>query len=163
METNNNKRYWQIFVGALIVAIIVLVSAFRSFNQEIDSLAAVGARGDANASTAAAADAELAVRDQFPGSIVFVSSVKTPTGGWVVITDDANAVIGSGYFEATQITGTIDLLTPTFEGQNYFAGLYHDNGDRVFTLVADEKWLNSAGQPIIAFFRATRDLPEDKG
>ncbi|MEK7208724.1 MAG: hypothetical protein AAB677_00500 [Patescibacteria group bacterium] len=168
METNNRKRYWQIFIGVLIVAIIVLVSAFRSFNQDIDSLAAVGALDGNDAPVGPTAAVELIVHDQLPGSVVFVSSVNLPSGGAVAIAENASgragASIGFANFGAGEQTGSIELSTPTIEGRNYFAILYHDNSNRSpISEPLYEQWLASNGQPIIVPFRATRDLPEDKG
>ena len=163
METNNDKRYWQILTGVLILVIMIMIFSFRSFNRELAGLAAAGAAQSNNTLNLTVTSARLVVRDQLPGRVVFVSSVDVPTGSWVVITDNADAIIGAGYFDALQNTGTIDLSTSTLENQNYFASLYRDNGDRRFILTTDEKWLDGTDQPITVQFRATRDLPEGKG
>lgn len=95
----------------------------------------------------------LVVTDQFPGNIVFVTTVQLARPGFVTITKDLNgkpgAIIGTQSFEKGINTGKVTLKEPTLSGSTYHALLYYT--DAKDTVILDKT------------FKARTDLPEDKG
>lgn len=95
----------------------------------------------------------LVVTDQFPGNIVFITTVQLARPGFVNITKDvagkAGVVIGTQSFEKGINTGKITLKEPTLSGSTYHAVLY-------YTEAKDTVLLDKT-------FKARTDLPEDKG
>jgi len=85
----------------------------------------------------------ITVFDQTPGRVVEVASVSFTAPGFVVIQSDGGGVPGTVLgvspmlFAETSELVEIPLTTELQTGSMYFASLYHDDGDGVFTLGAD--------------------------
>ena len=162
MKNQNNKS---IVIGVIGLALLVLLAAWwlARGNPAGNNLAGVGDLGNTASSTQLAS---VKVGDQFPGSVVFISDVQLPNGGWVVIKKDNSGqpgnIVGAGYFGQTVKVGEV-AVSNTIEGEQYFAVLYDDNGDSRFTLGGDRPILGSDSQPIMTNFTITRNLPEVKG
>jgi hypothetical protein len=95
----------------------------------------------------------LVVTDQFPGNIVFITTVQLAQPGFINITKDVagqpGVVIGTQSFEKGINTGKVTLTEPTLSGSTYHAVLYYT--DAKDTVLIDKT------------FKARTDLPEDKG
>lgn len=164
---NLGKR---IIVIVLILAAVVVLASLWWKQSSVDNssnLSAVGEAINNGPSTALVEKVSLLVNDQFPGTLIFVSSVELPKGGWVVIHRDEEgrpgAVIGAGYFAPDVSTGEVNLSTETKEGENYLAVLYRDNGDTNFDSRIDQVYRDDNTQIVAVSFKITRDLPENKG
>jgi hypothetical protein len=162
MENQSNKK---IVIGVVALALLVLLVAWwlSRVSPADNNLAALGNLDGTASSTELAS---IKVGDQFPGSIIFVSDVRLPNGGWVIIKKDSSGrpgnIVGAGYFDKTVNVGEVAVPNTT-EGEKYFALLYDDNGDERFTLSGDKPILNVQGEPIMTSFTITRILPEVKG
>lgn len=110
---------------------------------------------------------DLVVNDQYPGSVVHVTSANFKRGGWVVIEKSDNgapgAIIGEAYFGAGLTPGDVQLSEPTVEGGHYFAAARDDDGDKKFDPAKDVPILQGNGSPLVVDFMATTNLPESKG
>ena len=165
-NSNNNKRA---VVWVIVFIVIALLAAWWLLRQgSSNNTAAVGDLGVASSTSAVdSTGAEITVNDQFPGSIIFINSVTLPHSGWVVIRKNEKGnpgtIVGAGYFDAITHIGEVDLAQATVDGDQYFAILYRDNGDKHFSLGGDQPLLTSTGQSIQTTFSVTRNLPERKG
>lgn len=155
MNESKNWLVWLVVVIALALGASVWL--LNSRGTESDNTAAVG-----NISKNKVADA-LVVNDQFPGAIVYLTSVTLNDGGWAVVQKEDGTIMGTQYFGAGTDVGIVNLSELTEEGKNYTASLYGDNGDKVFDLKTDLPLRNAAGQNITTRFLATQNLPEVKG
>ncbi|MEK7650271.1 MAG: hypothetical protein AAB364_00110 [Patescibacteria group bacterium] len=169
MTTQLSKR---IILVVVVLAILVVGGVWlwkQESDRDLNQLGAVGQLGNNNAALVAPTTEKVAltVEDQFPGTVVFVSSVELPKGGWVVIhRDNAGApgeIAGAGYFGADVLTGEVNLSKMSAEGEKYYAVLYHDNGDFNFDLKTDLVYRDANNQPVLATFTVTRTLLEHKG
>lgn len=162
MENQNNKNIVMVVIG-LILLVLLVAWWLSQGNPTSNNLAAVGSLDDTASSTLLAS---IKVGDQFPGSIVFISEVQLPNGGWVIIKKEASGrpgrIVGAGYFGKDIRVGEV-AVPITVEGEQYFAVLYGDNGDERFTLGGDKPLLDAGGEPIMTSFTITRNLPEVKG
>ena len=84
----------------------------------------------------------VVVTDQYPGNVVYVSSVRLSPPGFVVIQKNnggtPGAVIGTQYFAAGINPGKITLTSPTVDGGLYYASLYSDTvGNQQFDITKD--------------------------
>ena len=85
----------------------------------------------------------LTVFDQTPGQVVTIESVSLTTPGFVVIqVDEAGvpgAVLGVSPMLFAETSNLVDvpLSAPLTLGTMYFATVYHDDGDGVFSLEKD--------------------------
>ncbi len=160
----NSKNFVVTVVVLVVIALGISFWVFKGAPENNGNTAAVGGipTNQANRNNS------LMVNDQFPGAIVYVSSVTTSAGGWVIITDEEGATpgktIGTQYFSAgTDTTGVVNLLELTEEGKYYYALLLSDNGDKVFDPAVDVALRDNSGREIAIRFLSTQSLPEIKG
>ena len=153
---------WQWVIGAiiLIAIIIFIVVTWRSKKETT-----VTPEGVVN--SAQILSERIVVTDQFPGNIVYVSSVELGEPGFVAIYDDSNGapgkLLGSTYFEKGITPGNIMLTSPTIDGKTYYAVLYRDNGDKTFNPTTDLIAKDAQGTNIIKSFKANANVDESKG
>jgi hypothetical protein len=108
----------------------------------------------------------VTVTDQFPGNIVYITTVELAKDGFVVVYDGNPAqggkVIGSSYVKAGVRPGQVNLSTKTLDGKTYYVALYVDsNANGVFD-ATDAPALGASGSPVVQMFRATLAVG-DKG
>ena len=163
--TNLSKKIIDI---VLMEAVLVVIASLWWKQRTVDSrdnLGAVSQVGDSQ--PAVAEKVSLTVEDQFPGTIVFVSAVELPKGGWVVVSREESGqpgrVVGAGYFAPGVTTGEVNLAIATGDGESYVAELYRDNGDTSFNIKTDQAYLDLGGQSVRTSFTVTRNLIENKG
>lgn len=99
------------------------------------------------------------ITDQFPGNIVYITTVELAQDGFVVVYDGDPAqggkVIGTTYLKAGVRPGQVNLTTRTVDGRSYYVALYVDsNGNGVFD-ATDAPALGSTGAPVVQTFKAT--------
>ena len=155
---------WVITAVVVIVLIIVGIFVFGG-KKSATTTEEPATSGDAS-STPAAAN-RVVVSDQFPGNIVYLSSVQLANAGWVVIHKDnagtPGAIIGSAWFEKGINPGKITLTESTKEGATYYAMIHSDNGDKKFDAAKDLPLKDANGNVIMKMFKATATATEVKG
>jgi hypothetical protein len=166
MEPNQGIRTWQ-WVVTVIVVIILIVLGYYLFKGN-----GANTTVDTNAtSTDQISDVNeinrIVVADQYPGNVVYLSSVQTANGAWVEIHKDNNgkpgAIIGSTYVEKGIAPVRITLTEKTADGQLYYAMLHTDDGDKKFDAAKDLPMKDSRGNIIMKTFRASTNVTEVKG
>ncbi len=110
---------------------------------------------------------KLVIEDQFPGNVVYLSSLSLKKSGFAVVYTNTEGklgkVIGSGYFPGGTNPGNIAITQNTIEGGKYFVVLFDDtNGDKIFTPGTDLVLKDVNGINVIGSFRATTKLPVSK-
>lgn len=159
----------QIIIWVVVIALVAIGAAWWLARERADlGPAAVGGlNGPGGGGEAGTPRANVVVDDQFPGSIVYVTSADVGQGTWVSIYTDAagqpGRLIGAGFFDTTTRVGQVTLNESTIENQNYHAVLFVDNGDVRFSPTQDTPLRTAAGEPVVIDFLVTRDLPGDKG
>lgn len=163
MEPTTNKTYTIVIAIVVIILIILGIYSFtkRSGNETFDGKNTLDAR------TTPTENYSLTVDDQFPGTVVYVSTASLKKAGFVVIHKNvggkAGAVIGSKAFTAGTNPGQVDLTEATIEDQSYFAMIHEDNGDGVFDAATDMAVKDAMGREIMVRFNATTKIVEQKG
>lgn len=166
-----NQLSKRIILVVVVLAILVVGGVWlwkQESERDLNQLGAVGQLGNNNAPVSAGTEpVALTVEDQFPGTVVFVSNVTLPKGGWVVIHRESGGapgeIVGAGYFGADVLTGEVNLSKTSQEGEKYYAVLYRDNGDLNFDPKTDLLYRDGNNQPVLASFTVTRTLLEHKG
>jgi len=109
----------------------------------------------------------ITVFDQTPGRVVQVASVTLTAPGFVVIQADGGGVPGAILgvspilFAETTDSVEISLGVGMTEGVWYFATVYHDDGDAVFTPETDLAVLDAyTGTPLMFMFGAMTVFPQ---
>lgn len=150
-------KTWQWVVTVIVIIILILLGYYTFKGSDTTVTDDVTKSPTATISTDAN---RVIVSDQFPGNIVYVSSVQLENPGFVVIKKDKAGVpgeiIGSQYFDKGINPGKITLKTGTVEGGTYYAIIYSDtDGDKVFNEAKDMPVKDKTGNIIMKLFRAT--------
>lgn len=160
MEPSSGIKTWQwvVTVIVIIVLIIIGVLVFGNKGTDVSDLTETP-----DIETPASTEANrIVMGDQFPGNVVFLSSVTLANGGWVVIHKDnagtPGEVIGAQYFDKGINTGKITLTKPTVEGGLYYAMLHSDDGDKKFDEAKDVPLKDSKGSVIMKIFKAAASV-----
>lgn len=159
MEQSSGIKTWQWVVTIVIIIALIIVGILVFGNgKEVTEEPSTTDSSITDSSTASDSN-RIVMSDQFPGNVVFLSSVTLANGGWVEIHKDNNGVpgeiIGSQYFEKGINTGKITLTKPTVEGGLYYAMLHSDDGDKKFDAAKDLPLKNTKGDIIMKMFRAS--------
>jgi hypothetical protein len=164
-EEQGGVKTWQWVVTVLVIIVLILLGYYMFKG---DGTSTTDDMTNTPSSTISTDANRVVITDQFPGNIVYVSSVQLENPGFVVIKKD-NAgtpgdVIGSQYFDKGINPGKVTLKTPTVEGGTYYAVIYSDtDGNKVFDAAKDMPLKDAAGNIIMKIFRATSSSTEMKG
>jgi hypothetical protein len=150
-------KAWQ-WVVTIIVIIALIVVGIMVFGGKSDTTIDDSAITDTTGGSATEVN-RIVMSDQYPGNVVYLSSVQLSNGGWVAIHKDEagkpGAIIGSMYFEKGINPGKITLTSSTVEGGIYYAMLHSDDGDKIFNSAKDLPLKDSKGNIIMKLFRAS--------
>lgn len=160
MEPSTGVKMWQWVVTVIVIIALIIVGIMVFGNKKTDDTL-VGDDTTVTDTTDTSTEVNrIVMSDQFPGNVVYVSSVTLANGGWVEIHKDnagtPGAIIGSLYLEkGINPGGKITLTSPTVEGGIYYAMLHSDDGDKKFDAVKDLPLKDSKDNVIMKLFRAT--------
>ena len=165
MDQNQGIRTWQ-WVVTVIVIIILIVLGYYLFKGN------GGANSATNSPTPTPTDVvvdtneinRIVLSDQYPGNVVYVSSVQSANGAWVEIHKDNNgqpgAYIGSAWVDKGIAPVKVTLTEKMVNGGLYYAMLHSDNGDKKFDAAKDLPLKDSRGNIIMKAFRASTTVTD---
>lgn len=158
MQPESGVKTWQWVVTVIVIValIIIGISVFGGKSTQAPT------DGEDTTDSTSTEVNRVVMSDQYPGNVVYLSSVQLAKAGWVVIHKD-NAgqpgdVIGSTYLAAGINPGKVTLTTSTVEGGVYYAMLHNDDGDKVFDAKKDLPLKDSRGNVIMKLFRAAASV-----
>ena len=164
-EYNSGIKPWQWIVSVLVVLALLGLGVYMMRAGEDTEQVSDDTSEEINTPTTYTD--RIVISDQFPGNIVYISTVELKKDGFVVIHKGVGgkpgAVIGSEYFTAGNQPGSINLTEKTVDGATYYAMLHMDDGDKIFDPTKDLEVKDDLGNAVMKTFKATTDLPEDKG
>ena len=159
---------WQ-WIVTVIVIIVLIVLGFYVFGGKSGAPAPYEGTPVTETSTATNNTSNgIVVSDQFPGNIVYISSVQLAKPGFVVIQTSSNGTpgktIGSQSFKAGINPGQVNLTQSMLDGASYYAVLYSDtNANGTFDATTDAPVKDAAGNVIMKIFHATSNVQQIKG
>lgn len=150
---------WLIFHNRAPSAETPTTYTIATSSEDVTMPASDSTTATAQYATSTVSDANtLLVKDQRAGSVVFLSRIELAQAGWVVIREydagEPGSIYGAARFDAGAQQGSVELLAPTQAGYTYQAGVYYDDGDRMFDFMKDTLVLNSTGMPFGMTFEA---------
>ncbi|MEK7641552.1 MAG: hypothetical protein AAB365_00995 [Patescibacteria group bacterium] len=152
-------KAWQWVITAIVIIALIVIGIMVFGNKGTDTTNPDGNTPVDTSGGAATEVNRIVMSDQYPGNVVYLSSVQLANGGWVAVHADKNGqpgdVIGSMYFEKGINPGKITLTKSTVEGGIYYAMLHADDGDKVFDATKDLPIKDSRGNVIMKLFRAS--------
>jgi len=159
MENTNGIKTWQWVVTAIVIVALIVVGivVMSRDKTEVNDMDVVDITDNTNAPVSRTAN--IIVSDQYPGNVVYISSVTMEKAGWVVIHKNANgvpgAVIGSVYVTAGVGPAKVNLTESIVDGAMYYAMLHEDDGDKVFDANKDDPIKDARGNAIMKTFKAS--------
>lgn len=169
MQPNENSgiKTWQWVVTVVVIVVLILLGYFMYKGGNSTATDDLVNNDDTTVITPTDVN-RVVVTDQFPGNIVYVSSVQFANPGFVVIKKDANGlpgdVIGSQYFDKGINPGKVTLKSATLDGSSYYATMYADtDGNKVFDIKKDMPLKDASGKDIVKPFKASTTFTEVKG
>ena len=167
MEPSTGVKGWQWAVTVIVIIILIVLGYYMFKNGKGTDTNNNEPTIDETTGTPSANVNRVVVSDQFPGNIVYISSVQLAAPGFVAIHKD-NAgtpgdVIGYQYFDKGINPGKITLTSPTVEGGVYYAVLHNDDGDKIFNAAKDLPIKDASGNIIMKLFRGSSTVSEVKG
>jgi len=164
---NSGIKPWQWVVSIAVVLILLGLGIYMMTVKSDTTAAPMDEHTGMDENSDMHALDRIIITDQFPGNIVYISTVELSHDGFVTIHKGVGGrpadMIGSQFFPAGNQPGSIDLSENTVDGATYYAVLRMDDGDGVLDIAKDLPALDENGAEIIKAFNATTDLPEDKG
>ncbi len=156
-QTNGNGiKTWQ-WVVTVIVIIVLIVIGIMVFSSKGPGVPDVVTE---QPSTQTAGDINrIIMSDQYPGNVVYVSSVQVARDSWIVIHKDAGgnpgAIIGEVFVKTGISPAKITLSESMIDGGFYYAILHSDDGDMKFDPNLDKPLVDAKGNIIMKPFRAS--------
>lgn len=162
MEPQSGIKTWQWVVTVIVIIALIIIGIMVFGNKKSDTSDMTSDTTPTDTTEVVGEVNRIVMSDQFPGNVVYISSVTLANGGWVEIHKDnagtPGEIIGSAYFNKGINPGKITLTKPTVEGGIYYAMLHSDDGDKVFNGEKDLPLKDSKGNIIMKLFRAAASV-----
>lgn len=159
MNPNQNGiKPWQWVVTVVVIIVLIIIGIMVFGNKKTEAPGVM--TDDTTAVTDSAGNINrVSLLDQYPGNVVYLTSVQLSAPGFVVIHSDKNGqpgdIIGSTYFDKGINPGKITLTKSMLDGGTYYAMLHSDNGDKKFDATKDLPLKNAVGSIIMQIFHAS--------
>ncbi|MFA6601849.1 MAG: hypothetical protein WCT02_03250 [Candidatus Paceibacterota bacterium] len=158
MESQSGIRTWQ-WVVTVIVILVLIIIGVMVFGGKGAKAPETGTETPSVTETNQTSVNRIVMSDQYPGNVVYLSSVQVSSPSWVVIqADDAGSpgkILGSARFATGINPGKITLSSPMIDGATYYAVIYSDNGDAAFDASADQPLKDANGNIIMKVFKSS--------
>ena len=156
-EPTSGIKTWQ-WVVTVIVIIVLIVIGVMVFGNKGSQAPATTETTPAPTSQTGAVN-RIIMADQYPGNVVYLSSVQLQNGGWVVIKSDNAGQPGDTIGETYSASGInpvkITLTKPMVDGGTYYAILYTGNNTATFSSTAEQSLTDPTGAVIMHVFHAS--------
>lgn len=163
MEQQSGIQTWQ-WVVTVIVIIVLIVVGVMVFGGK-DTAPVTTDEDTSPAVTDTTAVNRIVMSDQYPGNVVYLSSVQVSAPSWVVIHADnvgvPGKVLGQAKFEPGINPGKITLTQPMVDGATYYAVIYNDIAESAFDVTKNTPLKDSKGQVIMKVFKASASVGAD--
>ena len=150
-------KTWQ-WVVTVIVIIVLIVIGVMVFGNKGSQAPATTENTPVTTDQTGAVN-RIVMADQYPGNVVYLSSVQLQNGGWVVIKSDNAGQPGDTIGEAYSAAGInpvkVTLTSPMVDGGTYYAILYTGNSSAAFSATAEQALTDSTGAVIMHVFHAS--------
>jgi hypothetical protein len=151
-------KTWQ-WVVTVIVIIALIVIGILVFGGSKSGTTDVSDQNPVTDQTGTLALNRIVMSDQYPGNVVYLSSVQVENPSWVVIQADNSGqpgeILGSLHFAKGINPGKVTLTKPTVDGGTYYAVIYTDDGKPTFSAVTDLPLKDANGNVIMRIFHAS--------
>lgn len=164
MEPSNGIKTWQWVVTIIVIIALIIIGVMvfgnkNTVDTNVEEENPISLNEDKDAIN------RIVMSDQYPGNVVYLSSVQVSNPSWVVIQADnagvPGKVIGSTRFESGINPGKITLTQPMVDGGTYYAVIYNDIAGSAFDVAKNTPVKDSKGQVIMKIFKASASVGAD--
>ena len=152
-------KTWQWVVTVIVIIVLIVVGIMVFSGKSSAPAVETPATTDTTGTNNAPAMSSIVMSDQYPGNVVYLSSVQLAAPGWVVIHKDnagqPGAIIGETYVGAGINPAKVTLTAPMIDGGTYYAMLHSDDGDKKFNATTDVPLTDAKGNIIMHVFHAS--------
>ena len=146
---------WQWVVTVVVIIALIIIGIFVFGNKKVEAPVA----GEETTTPTTQTANSIVMSNQFPGNVVYISSVQPANAGWVAIHKDNAGQPGTVIGYASVAAGTspvkVTLSQPTIDGGVYYAVMYSDDGDGRFDVTKDQPLKDASGNVIMRLFHAS--------
>ncbi len=148
-------KTWQWVVTVMVVIALIIIGIFVFGNKKVEA----PVTGEETTLPTTQTANNIIMSNQFPGNVVYISSIQATNAGWVAIQKDNTGTPGEVIGYANVVAGTnplkVTLSQPTIDGGVYYAVMYSDDGDGKFDVTKDSPLKDANGNVIMRLFRAS--------
>lgn len=168
-QVSSGIKPWQWILTIIIIVILGVLVYFVMRGDDTTTNPPAATTDTVTDTTAQNRTNSVSVNDQFPGNVVFLTSVSIAKPGFAVVSEVAagnkmGAPLGTLYFpQAGVYPGKVLLSKPTVDGKSYMITLYEDDGDKIWSGTKDMQLKDALGNPLMKIFKATSQITEVKG
>ena len=159
MQPDSGIKTWQWVVTAIVVIVLIVIGIMIFGNKGAQAPYSAPASTGSNTSANASSVNNIVMADQYPGNVVYLSSVQLANPGWVVIQSDSSGnpgtIIGTAYATAGINPVKVTLTQPMVDGGTYYATLYSASSATAFDPNVDKPLTDSNGSAITHVFHAS--------
>jgi len=163
MQQESGLKTWQWVVTAIVVVALIIIGVIV-FTKDGNS----DKKLDEDPTTTSATTTSVGtiiVGDQYPGNVVYISSLDLSSPAWVVIHRDDNGkpgkVIGEKWVTAGIQPVRITTSEPIIDGQAYYVMIHTENGDLKFDEATDLPLKDQKGNVLMKIFRGSSSVSND--
>lgn len=156
----NGIKTWQWVTTVIVIIVLIIIGIWVFGGKSSPAPVDNGMAANNSAATTPGAINRIVMSDQYPGNVVYISSVQLANPGWVVIQADNSgqpgAIIGETYLDSGINPAKVTLSEPMVDGGTYYAVLYDDtNGTQTFDANADKPLTDTNGNVIMKVFHGS--------
>ena len=160
MNQNSGIKPWQWIVTVIVIIVLIIIGIMVFSKKSTDQTADTTTPTPQDQASVSAN--RVIMSDQYPGNVVYISSVQLEKAGWVVIHKDNSgqpgAIIGSAWAEPGPSPVKITLKEAMIDGKVYYAMLHSDDGDKKFDATKDLPLQDTRGSIIMKIFHASSSV-----
>lgn len=158
-ESSSGLRTWQWVVTAIVVIVLIVIGIMVFGGKKSSTTETPSTTGTSTTAMNQPGVNSIVMSDQYPGNVVYISSVTASDGAWVEIHKDdkgqPGAIIGSAWAPAGTNPVKITTSQPIVDGGTYYAMLHSDNGDKKFDPTTDLPLKDSNGNIVMRIFHGS--------
>jgi len=155
-------KAWQWVVTVIVIIVLIVIGVMVFGNKGSQTAGTENPTATTTDNTGTTPINRVTMTDQYPGNVVYLSSVQADKPAWVVVQTDSNGtpgkVIGSVHVDAGINPGKVTLTQPMVDGATYYASMYSDDGSGKFDINADKVLMDANGSAITHVFKASTSV-----
>jgi hypothetical protein len=160
MQPQSGIKTWQWVVTVIVIIVLIIIGVMVFGGKGGGTPSTTDNTSSSTDNTNTTPANRVTMNDQYPGNVVYISSIQMDQPGYVAIHANNNGtpgkVIGSAHLDkGINANIKVTLSQPLIDGQTYYAMLHGDDRDGKFSETKDPALKDSKGDVIMHVFKAS--------